>query len=398
MSKSLLSGKVALAGVGTAGLTRSSGQSSSALTVQACLRALDDAGLTVHDVDGLVQQVPTAEEGRENYPRNPFASPSITEMQDTLGIGPLNWYGNLDGVPAGLTSVIMAAQAIAMGACDVAVAYRTVLRRTTGRGGVSDAPSAEAHRDMQFRLPYGAASAAQWAAMWCQRHMHVYGTTHDQMGMQCVTQRRHAALNPQAVLREPLTLADYHASRWVTYPFHLYDCDLPIDSSIAIVLTSADRAKDLRSKPVWVEAAAMATGLRTDWEEWEDMTFMAGRYAADRLWSTTEFTPADMDFAQLYDGFSWFAMSWMECLGFCKLGESGPFVADGHTALGGSLPVNTDGGQLSAGRTHGIGKVAESILQLRGEAGSRQVPGARVGIMAAGAPIRGAVMIARSDD
>lgn len=392
-----LSGKVALAGVGMAGLSRSSGQSASALTVQACLHALNDAGLTVHDVDGMAQQVPTADEGRENYPRNPFASPSTVEMQDTLGIGPLNWFGNLDGVPAGLASVIMASQAIAVGACDVALVYRTVLRRTTGRGGVTDVSTGQAYRDMQFRLPYGSASAAQWAAMWCQRHMHVYGTTHDQLGTLCVTQRKHAALNPSAVLREPLTLADYHASRWITYPFHLYDCDLPIDSSVAIVLTCADRAKDLRSKPVWVEAATMATGRRPDWEEWEDMTFTAGRYATERLWSSTEFTPADMDFAQLYDGFSWFAMSWLESLGFCKLGESGPFVADGHTALGGSLPMNTDGGQLSAGRTHGIGKVAESIVQLRGEAGARQVPDARVGIMAAGAPTRGAVMIARSD-
>jgi acetyl-CoA acetyltransferase len=376
--------RVCLAGVGFAGLARDAGRRGDQLTVQACLDALSDAGLGVADVDGITANV---------WPQSPIT----VDVQDTLGIPPLSWYADLDGVPAGLGPVIMAAQAVASGLCRVALVYRTIMRNRFSRGGVSDVPSRLAAGESQFLLPYGSSSAAQWAAMFCQRHMYQYGTTQDQLGAICVNQRSNAAFNPRAIFRDPITLEDYHNSRWISHPFHLYDCDVPIDSSIAVVLTAPDMAKDLRQVPLWVEAAAMATGPRPSWEQWDDMTHTAGKYASQQLWSRTSLVPSDVDVAQLYDGFSWFTLSWLESLGFCSEGEGGPYIEEGHTRLGGSLPVNTDGGQLSAGRTHGIGKVAETILQLRGQAGDRQVPGARVGLMATGAYFRAATMLVHTD-
>jgi acetyl-CoA acetyltransferase len=380
----ILADKVAFAGVGFAGLVRDAGVSADVLTVDACLAALDDAGLNVSDVDGLTQNAWGV-------------TPSTVDVQETLGIPTLSWFADLTGVPAGLGPVILAAEAVASRMCSVALVYRTVLRNRVSHGGVNEMPSLEARGESQFLSPYGSASATQWAAMFCQRHMHQYGTNHEHLGTLCVDQRSKAALNPRAIFKAPMTLDDYHNSRWISYPFHLFDCDVPIDSSVAIVLVAPEVVTGLRRAPVWVEAAAMATGPRPSWEQWDDMTHTAGKYAAQMLWTRTALGPSDIDVAQLYDGFSWFTLSWLESLGFCGVGEGGPFVLEGHTALSGRLPTNTDGGQLSAGRTHGIGKVAECVLQLRGEAGERQVSGARVGIMATGAYFRAATMIARAD-
>ena len=376
-----LSGKVAFAGVGFAGQKRDAGVSGERLTVESCLAALEDAGLTVADVDGLAEN----------------NSPDVILIQDSLGIPELAWYADLNGVPAGLGSVINACYAIAAGACKVALVYRTIMRDKQSRGGVSAVPTNLAKGESQFLLPYGSSSAAQWAAMFCQRHMYEYGTTQDQLGMLCVTQRSHAAHNPLALFKDPLTLDEYHSSRWISHPFHLYDCDVPMDSSVAMVLVAPELAGSLRHKPVWVEAAAYASGPRPSWEQWDDMTHTAGKYAAKNLWARTTLRPDDIDVAQLYDGFSWFTMSWLEDLGFCGRGEAGPFIEEGNTALGGRLPTNTDGGQLSGGRMHGIGKVAESLLQLRGQGGGRQVEGARTAIMSTGAYYRAATMITRVD-
>lgn len=376
-----LSGKVVFAGVGFAGQKRDAGVSAERLTVESCLAALEDAGLSVADVDGLTQN----------------NSPDVILIQDTLGLPPLAWYADLSGVPAGLGAVINASYAIASGACKVVLVYRTIMRNRFSRGGVGGMPSEEASGESQFLLPYGSASAVQWAAMFCQRHMYEYGTTQDQLGTICVTQRRHAALNPRALFKESLTLEEYHASRWISRPFHLYDCDVPVDSSVALVLVAPELVGAIGHKPVWVEAAAYASGPRPSWEQWDDMTHTAGKYASQNLWARTTLRPDDIDVAQLYDGFSWFTISWLEDLGFCGRGEGGPFIEEGNTALDGRLPTNTDGGQLSAGRMHGIGKVAESLLQLRGDAGGRQVAGARTAIMSTGAYYRAAAMIARVD-
>jgi acetyl-CoA acetyltransferase len=250
--------------------------------------------------------------------------------------------------------------------------------------------------DMAPLLTYGAYSAANWLAMHAQRHMYLYGTTKEQLGALAVNSRKNAAFNPLAVYREPMTLDDYLHARPVSDPFGLLDCDVPIDGSIAVVVSSADYAPDCPSPPVRVEAAGGARG-EGGWDQRPDYPKMASIEAAEALWSRTDLTPADVDLAELYDGFTFLTLAWLEALGFCGTGESGPFIGDGsRIALDGDLPVNTYGGQLSAGRMHGYWVLHEACLQLRGEAGERQVDNPEVAaVSVGGGPIAGCILLTR---
>jgi acetyl-CoA acetyltransferase len=208
--------------------------------------------------------------------------------------------------------------------------------------------------------------------------MHEFGATREQLGWIPVTQRAHAARNPDAVYCDPLTIDDYLAARMISTPMCLYDCDVPVDGATALVVSSADTAADLRA-PVRIDAMAGVVDGRPSWEQWEDMT-RVGHATAATMWARTDLNPGDVDCAQLYDGFTIEVVWWLEAMGFCGVGEAAGFV-DGGTriALGGDLPVNTWGGQLSGGRLHAaFGHTAEAVRQLRGEAGERQVDGAEV--------------------
>jgi acetyl-CoA acetyltransferase len=250
--------------------------------------------------------------------------------------------------------------------------------------------------DMAPLLTYGAYSAANWLAMHAQRHMHLYGTTKEQLGALAVNSRRNAALNPRAVYREPITMDDYLGARPVSDPFGLLDCDVPIDGSIAVVVSSADYAPDCPSPPVHVESMGGTRGAG-GWDQRPDYPKMASIDAAADLWSKTDLTASDVDIAELYDGFTFLTLAWLEALGFCGTGESGPYV-EGCTriALDGELPVNTYGGQLSAGRMHGYWVLHEACLQLRGQAGDRQVEDAEVAtVSVGGGPIAGCILLTR---
>jgi acetyl-CoA acetyltransferase len=251
---------------------------------------------------------------------------------------------------------------------------------------------------LQWSIPFRAYSAANWLAMNAHRHFHEYGTTPEQLAMIAVNARRNAGLNPKAVYRDPMTLDDYFACRMVTSPFRLYDCDAPVDGSTAVVVSAADHAADVDHPVARVEAVGTALRGRPSWDQFDDMTTMAARDAGAQLWSRTDLKPTDVDVAELYDGFSFLAMAWLEALGFCGKGESGSFVEGGHRiALDGEVPLNTHGGQLSAGRLHGFGFLHEACLQLRGEAGDRQVrTGVEVAAVAnGGGPIAGALLLTR---
>jgi acetyl-CoA acetyltransferase len=216
--------------------------------------------------------------------------------------------------------------------------------------------------------------------------------------MIAINARRNAALNPTAVYRDPMTLDDYFASRVVTTPFRLYDCDAPVDGSTALIVSAAEHGANVDHPVARVEAVGTALRGRPSWDQFDDMTTMAARDAAAHLWARTDLKPADVDVAELYDGFSFLTMCWLEALGFCGVGESGPFIEGGHRiALEGELPVNTQGGQLSGGRLHGFGFVHEAVLQLRGEAGDRQVrAGPEVAAVAnGGGPVAGALLLTR---
>jgi acetyl-CoA acetyltransferase len=243
--------------------------------------------------------------------------------------------------------------------------------------------------------PFGAVSAANWAALLATRHFHEYGTTREQVAGLAMTQRANAGLNPKAVLRDPMTLQDYLDARMISEPLCLFDCDIPVDGSTAFIISAADAASGLRGAPVEIDAVGSAIHGRPYWDQYQDLTSMAAHDAGESLWRSTDLRPTDVDVAQLYDGFSILTLIWLEALGLCGRGEAGPFVAGG-TNIGrqGPLPLNTGGGQLSAGRLHGFGHLHEACLQLRGEAGARQVAGnPEVAVVAAGGGYLGGALL-----
>ena len=346
------------------------------LTIEACLAAIADAGLTRDDIDGV-----STYPGNMNQPPG-FSGVGVIELQDALRLN-LDWYSGGLETSAQLGSVINACLAVACGMANHVVCFRTVTEASAqgtggrsglggGGGGSGGPPKVDGF--MQWVLPFGAASAANWIAVMAQRHFHEYGTTREQLAQVALNARRNAALNPKAVYRDPMTMDEYLGIRMISSPLCLYDCDVPVDGSTAVVVSAADRSSDLRRPPVQVEAVGSALHGRPSWDQFDDLTTFAGRDAAAMLWSRTDLRPSDVDLVELYDGFSILTLMWLEALGFCGKGEGGPFLEGGQRiALEGDLPLNTHGGQLSAGRLHGYSMLHEACLQLWGEAGDRQV-------------------------
>ncbi len=384
-----------LSGVGQSKIGRRLFRTDLDLTCEAALAAIADAGLDVADVDGLA-----CYPGPIGVAAPGFAGPATTDVQDALGLQ-LGWHGSgLEG-PAQVAPVFLAALAVAAGLCRHALVYRTVTEASaaagTGRLGIGVGTRGGITGSAQWLIPFGAMSAANWLAMHAVRHMHEFGTKKEHLGEIALAGRAHAALNPAAVYREPMTMDDYLGARLVTWPFGLYDCDVPVDGSTAVIVSAADAARDLPHPAVHIHAIGTAIRSRPVWDQWEDLTTMAARDAAAQMWARADLRPADVDTAQLYDGFSWLTLAWLEALGFCARGEAGPFVAGGRRIrLGGELPLNTWGGQLSGGRLHGFGFLAEGIRQVRGTAGERQVPDCEVAVVAAGGgPIAGCMLLTR---
>jgi len=385
--------RAVLSGVGQSAIGRRLFRTDLDLTCEAARAAIADAGLTCADVDGLATYPGPMGVGAPG-----FAGPPMPDVQDALGLR-LNWHQSGGEGPAQVAPVMLAAMAVANGLCRHALVYRTVTEATaaaaTGRLGIGAGQRAVAGF-AQWVIPFGAMSAANWLALHAVRHMHEFGTRREHLGEIALTARAHAALNPAAVYRDPLTMEDYLAARMVTWPFGLYDCDAPVDGSTCVVVSAADAARDLPRPAVRIHAIGTAIRSRPIWDQWEDLTTMAARDAAAQMWARADVGPGDVDTIQLYDGFSWLTLAWIEALGFCGRGEAGPFVEGGRLRLGGELPLNTWGGQLSGGRLHGFGFLAEGIRQVRGDAGARQVPDCEVAVVAAGGgPIAGCLVLTR---
>jgi acetyl-CoA acetyltransferase len=304
--------------------------------------------------------------------------------------------------------VIDACAAVAAGYARHVLCFRSVWEGTAqGKGGragigVGGGAGGGAFRasgpTMEYTLPFRAYSAASWIALVAQRHFHEYGTTREQLAQIALNARRNAAGNPKAIYREPLTLEQYLGARMISTPFCLYDCDVPCDGGTAVIVSHVDAARDLRRSPLRVEAVGSALRGRPSWDNFDDLTTMALRDAAAMLWERTDLKPADVDVAELYDGFSFIALAWLEALGFCPKGEGGRFIEGGGAiALGGEIPLNTNGGQLSGGRLHGFGFLHEACVQLWGEGGARQVPGSpEVAVAGAGGgPLGGCMLLTR---
>ncbi len=367
------------------------------LTLEACLAAIEDAGLTTADIDGL-STYPGMQVGNPG-----FNGASATDVHDALRLE-LGWFDSGIETAGQLGSVIKACLAVGAGLANHVLCFRSVWEGTAqgtgGRGGIGseNGPGFRASGMLQWTLPFAAPSAAIWLALVANSHFHRYGTTREQLAQIALNGRRNAVLNPNAIYRTPMSMEDYFAARMISSPFCLFDCDVPCDGATAVIVSRRERARDLRRLPVNVEAVGTALRGRPSWDQFDDLAAMANRDAAAHMWTRTELKPADVDVAQLYDGFSFLALSWLEALGFCKLGEGGPFIEGGsRIAREGELPLNTHGGQLSAGRLHGYGFLHEAIVQLRGDGGERQVPGSpEVAVAAAGGgPTSGCLLLTR---
>jgi acetyl-CoA acetyltransferase len=324
------------------------------------------------------------------------------DIQDALGLS-LNWYSGGMESHGQLGAVINAYAAVSAGLANHVLCFRTVWESTAQTAGrrasVVGAGSDRIDGAQQWMIPFGAVSAANWCALIAQRHFYEYGTTREQLGALAVTQRANAALNPKAIFRQPLTLEDYLEARPISEPLCLLDCDIPVDGSTAVVVSRADFAADSRKPLLTIAAHHSALSGRPYWDQHEDLTSMASAAGARSLWSRTSLTVDDVDVAGFYDGFTILTIVWLEALGVCGKGEAGAFVEGGkRIARDGQFPLNTGGGQLSAGRLHGFGHLHEVCLQLRRDAGDRQVPGdPEVGLVAAGGgQMGGALLLTRS--
>ena len=401
MTREILERRAAITGIGQSEVGRRLGRDPLALTLDGCLAAITDAGLRPSDIDGLATY-PGAMGGAPG-----FTGAGVTEVHDALRLK-LNWYSGGIERPGQLGCVIDACAAVAAGYARHVLCFRSVWEGTAqGKGGragigVGGGAGGGAFRasgpTMEYTLPFRAYSAASWIALVAQRHFHEYGTTREQLAQIALNARRNAAGNPKAIYREPLTLEQYLGARMISTPFCLYDCDVPCDGGTAVIVSHVDAARDLRRSPLRVEAVGSALRGRPSWDNFDDLTTMALRDAAAMLWERTDLKPADVDVAELYDGFSFIALAWLEALGFCPKGEGGRFIEGGGAiALDGEIPLNTNGGQLSGGRLHGFGFLHEACVQLWGEGGARQVPGSpEVAVAGAGGgPLGGCMLLTR---
>jgi len=399
MSAAINETRAAISGVGLAMAGRRADRSALDLTLDAIFEALGDAGLDITDIDGL-----SSWPGVSVTPG--MAPVSLRDVKESLALE-LNWFAASPEAPGQLSAVMNAAMAVATGQARHVLCFRTLSQyseqvksrtATSARGGSERVRPERVDGLMSWIRPFNGLSAAHPLALVAMRHMHEFGTTREQLGAIAVNGRRNAVLNPRALYRDPLTLDDYLSARMITEPLCLFDCDAPIDGSTVIIVSDWHCAQNLRKPPLRFEAMSGAFHGRNSWDQVASLTDMAATDAGRHLWERTDLRPGDVDVANLYDGFSILTLIWLESLGFCAKGESGPFVEGGtRIALAGELPLNTGGGQLSAGRLHGFGLLWETCVQLWGEGGARQVPGnPRVGIAAAGGgPLAGCVLLTR---
>ncbi|SCX00905.1 thiolase C-terminal domain-containing protein [Mycolicibacterium fluoranthenivorans] len=381
----------AITGIGASTMGRRLMVPPLSLTIEACKAAVADAGLTFDDIDGL-----------STYPGLDIAGMGeggVSALEGALGLRPTWINGGMDTFGPG-GSVIAAMMAVATGMARHVLCFRTLWEATFQQlmkeGRMSPPGGA---RTTSWQQPFGGISAAHTLAQNASRHFHRYGTTRETLGWIALNQRANAALNPTAIYRDPMTMDDYLSARMITTPFGLYDCDVPCDGAVAVIVSAVDAAKDLPHKPVRVEAVGTQIIERLDWDQ-TTLTHepqVLGQSA--HLWSRTSLRPSDVDVAQLYDGFTFNCLSWLEALGFCGIGEAKDFLDGGKAiARDGVIPLNTHGGQLSHGRTHGMGLIHEAVTQLRGDAGERQVAGAKVAVASSGGLTPSGVLLLRTDD
>lgn len=359
------------------------------LTLDAAKEALAEAGLSMAQIDG----VSTYPGRTASYPG--FSPLGADELIDALGIR-ATWYAGGGEITSQLGAIVAAAMAVRTGQARHVLCFRTVyeaaaLARPDEYPRARSGPAEGWH---QWLAPFHAISPANWTAQYAMRHMKHYGMTREQLAQIALTGRANAMLNPRALTRKPLTLDEYMAARMISTPLCLYDCDRYTDGSTVLIVSAGAALDEIACAPVRI--AAMAGVVER--HSWDQPELMACYPTGAALWQRADYRPQDVDTAQLYDGFSFQAVAWLESLGFCGLGEGGAFIEGGaRIARDGDLPLNTAGGQIGAGRLHGFGLAHEAVVQIRGTAGARQVAGdPRVSVCTSGGgPLATALLLAR---
>ena len=384
-------GKTAIVGIGYSEISRRPQKSLGALSLDACRAALDDAGLEANQVDGLA-----------TFPEAPFHGAGTKDGENIVSVEyvinhlrlaeDIRWYAQTEtGLIA--SSVIEGANALLADACDYVLVWRA-LHNPRGRYGAWSGNKAPG--DAQFMAPYGCTSIFQWHAMAWQRYMHRYKATREHLATFVTNSRRNANLNPNAYFyTTPMTRDDYLAARWIAEPLCLFDCDIPVEGCVALILTTAERARDLRHPPAFIAGYGQNTSRRRALFHYSLDNYMEpGHSLASKLWASSGLSPQDMSAAELYDGFSPSTLYWLEAAGFCGEGEAHSFIQDGRIALEGELPLNTFGGSLSEGRMHGMGHIAEAVMQVTDRAEKRQVQNAAAVCAIDGSPmLRGSGLV-----
>ncbi|TRW76749.1 thiolase family protein [Mycolicibacterium sp. 018/SC-01/001] len=373
-----LTDSVVISGIGQSDIGRRLGRDPQVLTADACLAAVADANLTLADIDGLSTYPGASSAGPG------FSGAGLRDVHDLLGIRP-RWVSGGVEVPGQLGAVVNAMCAVAAGLADHVLCWRSIYEGTAQGSGRRKGYTAAGRPSGQltWQLPYGA-TAANLAALQIRARMMAHGLTREQLSSVAIVQRRNAALNPAAIYTEPLDTDTYLTSRMVSEPLCMYDCDIACDGATAFVISRIEHVAAMDHPAVTVDAVDCAHRDRFLWEAGADITRISSRSMT--LWERTDHTVDDVGYASLYDGFSVFVLCWLEDFGFCGVGEAGEFVADpGRISAGGVLPINTAGGQLSGGRLHGFGHLHEACLQVRGEAGPRQIDGVDLAAVGVGA-------------
>lgn len=393
-SKQRFEDSVVVSGIGISQVGRRLGRQPLTLTIEACRQAIQDAGLRPEDIDGL-STYPGAGAG------GAISEGGVSVLEEALQIRPV-WHNGAMETPGQAGSILTAMLAVASGLARHVLCFRTVWESThtdlLRNGGLPLPRGGRPSGFFAHRAPFGATSAANWIGMQATHYFDRYGAGRETLGEIALNARKNAALNSHAIYTDPITMEDYLAARMISTPFGLYDCDVPCDSSVAVIVSAAETAGDLRAAPVRVDAVGSQITERPSWDQ-ATFTHLPGVFGpAAHLWTRTDLRPADVDVALLYDGFTFNCLSWLEALGFCGIGEAKDFLDGGaRIALDGELPLNPHGGQLSAGRTHGYGFFHEAVTQLRGEAGARQVSDAKVAVAAIGGGVPGGCFLLRAD-
>jgi acetyl-CoA acetyltransferase len=382
--------EVYISGIGQSKVGMKLTRSPLLLTLDAIKEALDEAGLTISQIDG-VSTYPGRSAGYLG-----FSPIGADELIDALGMR-VTWHAGGGEISSQLGAVVAAAGAIRTGQARHVICYRTVYE-AAALSRPDEYPMQRRERVegySQWFAPFNATSAANWTAQYAMRHVKRYGMTREQLAQIALTGRANAMLNPRALVREPLTMDEYMSARMITSPLCLYDCDRYTDASTVLIVSAGDALDEVKCTPIRI--AAMAGSV--DRHSWDQAEWMACYATGADLWKRTDYKPSDVDTAQVYDGFSFQAVAWLESFGFCEVGEGGRFIEGGkRIALDGELPINTFGGQLSGGRLHGFGFAHEAVVQLRGNGGARQIKKKDLKLAVAasgGGPLATALLLAR---